>query len=216
MPGYRTETLNVPVVSGLLPESERNRRVALTSFVPRSEKPQLPKREVTCYECGRQSQVPLAALSANCVHCHAHLKMTDVDLKPGAQRLTVRTLGNVTVLADAVLSQLSVVCNNCTLNGRGSGAYRCSGTLRVSCNNRIDGSVQAKRMLVDKSTDVVLTQGVTTDELEVYGRLTGRIVANKGIVIHRGGELYGDCYAPNLIVEEGGVHRGQWHNVTPE
>ncbi len=206
----------MPVVSGLLPESERNRRVALTSFVPRTENPQVPKREVICYECGLHSQVPVAALSANCMHCHAHLKMTDVDLKPGAQRLTVRTLGNVTVQPEAVLSQLSIVCNNCTLYGRGSGAYRCSGTLRVSCNNRIEGSVQAKRMLVDKSTDVVLTQGVTTDELEVYGRLTGRVVANKCIVIHRGGELYGDCYAPSLSVEEGGVHRGQWHDVIPE
>lgn len=216
MPGYKTEPLNVPVVSGLLPESERNRRVALTSFVPPPEKPQVPKREVICYECGMRSQVPAAALSANCVHCHAHLKMTDVDLKPGAQRLTVRTLGDVTVQPDAVLSQLSVVCNNCTLYGRGSGAYKCSGTLRVSCNNRIEGSVQAKRMLVDKSTDVVLTQGITTDELEVNGRLTGRIIANRSILIRRGGELYGDCYTPSLHVEEGGVHRGQWHDVIPE
>lgn len=217
MPEYRTEPYVVPVGSGLLPEGERSRRVALTSFDKgRSAVPRVPSREVVCYECGMVTSVPTAALSAKCSHCQAYLKMTDVELKPGAQRLTVRTLGDVRVLADAVLSQLSVVCRHCYLNGRGSGNFRCSGNLEVNCNNRIEGSVQASRLLVPRGVDLVLTQGATCDELVVIGRVTGRIVARKSVTLRRGAELYGNCFTPDLNVEPGAVHRGEWHAVVPE
>ncbi len=215
MPRYSTEPIVVPVASGLLPESERNLRVALTSFSVRSEPPEVPQREVVCYECGRRTQVPAAALSAICTHCRAHLKMTDVDLKPGAQRLTVRTLGNVTVQADAVLSQLSITCGNCYLHGRGSGTFRCSDLLKISCNNRIEGPVQAGRLEVERGADVILTQGATVDELVVSGRLSGRIVARRRVVVRRGGELYANCFTPSLEVEQGATHRGEWHREQP-
>ena len=216
MARYRTEPLVVSVPSGLLPEGERDRRVALTSFSARGKRVDVPQREIVCYECGERTQVPAAALSANCSHCRTHLKMTDVELKPGARRLTVRTLGNVTVLADAVLSQLSITCNDCYLNGRGSGVFRCSGVLRVCCNNRIEGSVQAGRMEVERGVDLILTQGATVDDLVVSGRLTGRLVAKRSVIIRRGGELYGNCFTPSLVVEQGGTHRGEWHEVQPD
>lgn len=209
MRGYKTEPLVVPEHSGLLPESERNRRVALTSFTL-SRPAEVPLREVVCYECGARCEVPQAALSAKCSHCQSHLKMTDVELKPGARRLTVRTLGNVTIQSGAVLSGISIVCRNCYLNGRGSGVIRCSGKLQVSCHNRMEGAVEAGCLEVDRAVDLVLAQGASVDELNVCGRVTGRIVAARKIVIRRGGELYGNCYSPELVVEPGGMHRGEW------
>lgn len=202
-----------PYPSGILPEGERNRRAALTSFATRAKRAQTPGREVVCYECGRRSHVPAAALSASCIHCHAHLRMADVELKPGSQRLTVRTLGNVTILPDAVLSHLSIVCRDLFLNGRASGNFRCSGTLRISCNTRIEGTVQAGKMEVAKAADVVLVQGASVGELEVSGRVTGRIEASGAVILHRGGELLGDCRSPRMEVEEGAVHRGQWEKA---
>ncbi len=214
MPEYRTEPLIVPVSSGLLPEGERNRRVALTSFSGKlAERPPVPEREVTCYECGRLTLVPRAALSARCSHCHAHLRMTDVVLRHGAQRLTVRTLGDVTVQADAMLSQLSVVCRHCYLEGRGSGSFRCEGTLRVCSSNRIDGSVQAGLLVVERGKELVLTQGATVEVLEVYGKVTGRIVARSRVVLHRGAELHGNCFSPSLQLAGGAKHRGEWFHT---
>ncbi len=203
-----------PYPSGILPEGERDRRAALTSFATRAKRSQVPGREVVCYECGRRSHVPAAALSASCIHCHAHLRMADVELKPGSQRLTVRTLGNVSILPDAVLSHLSIVCHDLFLNGRASGNFRCSGTLRISCNTRIEGTVQAGKIVVGKAVDVVLVQGASVGELEVSGRVTGRIEASGAVVLHRGGELLGDCHSPRMEVEEGAVHRGQWEKVS--
>lgn len=210
MPEYKTEPLIVPSVSGLLPEGERNRRVALTAFESREKKVQVPSREVVCYECGRKSQVPAAALSANCIHCHAHLNMTDVELKAGSRRLTVRTLGNVTVVADAVLSHLSIVCNHLHLEGRASGSFRCSGTLRIQTGTRIEGTVQADHLLVSRGISVILTRGATLRNASIAGRVSGRIEARGCVRIERGGELCGDCCAADLQVEPGGTHLGNW------
>ncbi len=210
MPEYKTEPFIVPSISGLLPVSERNRRVALTAYEARERKVQVPSREVVCYECGRRSHVPAAALSANCIHCHAHLNMTDVELKPGSRRLTVRTLGNVTVLADAVLSHLSIVCRNLNLEGRASGSFRCSGSLIVACSTRVEGSIEAADLVVNKGVNLILSQGACVQNATIHGRVTGRISAKESVHILRGGELCGDCTAANVQVEQGGAHLGNW------
>jgi hypothetical protein len=131
-------------------------------------------RDVTCYECGKESQVPAAALSANCIHCHTHLNMADVEIRPGSRRLTVRTLGNVHVPAATVLSHLSVVCNNMDVDGRVSGSFRCTGTLSLNASMVLDGAVSAGKLVVDKGAEVELTVGAAAEQVEIYGRLEGR------------------------------------------
>ncbi len=196
--------------SGLLPEGECKRRVALTSFNSRESRAKVPGKDVVCYECGRRSRVPAAALSANCIHCHAHLRMTDVELKQGSTRLTVRTLGNVTVLSDAVLSQLSIVCHNLNINGRGNGAFRCSGRMRIMEDNRIDGDVRVGSLHVSRGTTVTFNRGVFAENVDIYGKVYGRINATGKVKLHRGAVLCGDCYAPVLVLKGGASHSGNW------
>ncbi len=214
MPEYKTAPLIASYVSGLLPEGERDRRAALTSFDSRADRAKIPGRDVICYECGRRSKVPAAALSANCIHCHAHLRMTDIDLKPNSSRLTVRTLGNVTVLPEAILSQLSIVCHNLHLLGKGSGTFRCSGMLKISSDSKVDGEVTAGSLLVERGADVIFVHGVKARTVEIYGRVTGRVEASGNVVLHRGAELCGNCYAPMLIVKSGATHRGAWQKIS--
>ena len=210
MPEYRSEPIISPCNSGLLPEGECSRRAALTSFSSYGARAKVPGKEVICYECGRKSHVPAAALSSNCIHCQAHLRMTDVDLKPNSQRLTVRTLGNVTVLPDAVLSQLSIVCNNLTLYGKGNGSFRCSGELRICNSTQVDGSVQVKHLRVERGVSISFTRGVVADTADIYGKVTGRVEATGKVKIHRGGELHGVCRTPSLVLKPGAVHQGEW------
>ncbi len=200
----------VPTVSGLLPEGERNRRVALTSLPSGRERASVPQREVCCYECGRRSHVPAAALSAQCLHCHAHLNMADVELKPGSRRLTVRTLGNVTIAADAVLSHLSIVCRNLQVNGRGTGSFRCTGQLTFATSLVVEGSVKADSLVVERNCEVELEQGAEVRRAQIRGRLTGKLQALGEVTIARGGLLVGDCEAAELSLEPGGRHEGQF------
>lgn len=204
MPEFRTEPLIVPTVSGLLSAGERERRVALTSFQSDTGRAQVPMRDVVCYECGQESQVPAAALSANCIHCHAHLNMADVEIRPGSRRLTVRTLGNVHVPSGTVLSKLSVVCCNMEVDGRVSGSFRCSGTLSFNASTVVEGSISAGKLVVDKGAEVELTLGAAAGEVELYGSLKGRLQCKGRVHVYRGGVYEGVCKAADVVVEPGG------------
>lgn len=208
MPEFRTEPFISPLGSGLLPEGERDRRIALTSFRAEGAHEHVPTKDVVCYECGKHSQVPAAALSANCIHCHAHLSMADVELKPGSPRLTVRTLGDVTVPAETVLSHLNIVCGNMTIHGRVSGSLRCAKTLRFHNSMRVEGAVKAAHLVVEKDAEVVLTDGAKVKEATVYGRLTGEITASGVIRVGSSGQLVSLCTAEDIIVEPGGRYHG--------
>lgn len=194
----------VPTVSGLLPEGERDRRAALTSFRPDDARVRVPMRDVVCYECGRTCQVPLAALSANCIHCHAHLNMADVEIRPGSRRLTVRTLGNVHVPSGTVLSNLSIVCNNMVVDGRVSGSFRCSGSLSFNASAVVDGSISAGKLVVDKAAEVELLVGAAAENVELYGSLKGRLQCKGKLHVYRGGAYEGVCKAADVVVDPGG------------
>lgn len=206
MPEYRTEPLVVSCVSGILPEGERDRRVALTSFRTGAAPGRVPTREIECYECGRRSHVPVAALSAGCVHCHATLNMQDVELVNGSHELTVRTLGNVMVPPGTVLSHLSVVCRNMLVYGRVSGEFRCTQELcfRESC--RVDGAVRARRLVVDRGVEVVIPGEVSVREAQVNGSLAAAVRAAGVIRVGREGLLRGRCDAADIVVEQGGKY----------
>ncbi len=208
MPEFRTEPLIVPTVSGLLPEGERDRRVALTSLPSSKPHAHVPMREVCCYECGRRSHVPSAALSAQCIHCHAHLNMADVELKAGSRRLTVRTLGDVTIAPDAVLSHLSIVCRNLNVLGRGTGSFRCTGALTIATSLHVEGGVKADTLVVERQCNVTLEKEAQVRDALVRGSLRGGLSAMGSVRVVRGGELIGDCLASDLVVEPGGRHVG--------
>lgn len=208
MAEFRTEPLVVTSVSGLLPPDERDRRVALSSFAPSAERPAVPMREVRCYECGKRTSVPAAALSAACTHCHTHLNMTDVELKPTSRRLTIRTVGKVHVQPDTVLSHLSVVCSDMKILGQVSGAFRCSGTLTFANSMRVEGKVAAKHLIIEKGAEVVFTEEAEVDTAVIEGRLAGVLRARTLVTVPRGGEMLGTCICPKIDVEPGGHYRG--------
>lgn len=208
MAEFRTEPLVVTSVSGLLPPDERDRRVALSSFAPSASRPAVPMREVRCYECGKRTSVPAAALSAACTHCHTHLNMTDVELKPTSRRLTIRTVGKVNVQPDTVLSHLSVVCSDMMIHGQVSGSFRCSGTLTFANSMRVEGRVKASHLVVEKGAEVVFTEGAEVKTAVVAGRLSGLLNARSLVTVPRGGALVGTCICPKIDVEPGGRYSG--------
>lgn len=210
MPEFKTEPLIVPSISGLLPEGERNRRVALTSFASSGERAKVPTREVICYECGGRCDVPAAALSAACPRCHAHLNMADVELKSGLKRTTVRTLGDVTVPSDIVVSHLSITCRNLTVYGVATGAFQCSGRLKVRGTLNEDGKFGTALLQVKKGGRVHFAHIAEVGGAVINGLVEGDLRCRGEIVIRRNGELRGNCRCASLTIEPGGKHIGRY------
>lgn len=210
MPEFRTEPLVVPSVSGLLPEGERDRRVALTSFATRASEHRVPQREIICYECGKRCSVPAAALSAHCIHCHRHLNLADMEIKPGSHRLTVRTAGRVFVPAETELSApLSVRCGDLEIRGHITGSFFCTGCLTIASSLQLSGAVRAAELRVEKGARVVLQEGARVRTATVAGHVQGVLRARGIVRVLRTGVLEGDCAAEQVAVEPGGQWLGQ-------
>lgn len=212
-PGYRTQPLVVETVSGLLPEEDRRLRgaFALAPSGARQQRVAVPTREIVCYECGERSRIPAAALSAHCVHCRAHLNTGDITLKPGSRRLSLRTLGDVTLPAGVELSHLHITCRNLSVSGRGEGSFRCTGTLTLrGPGARLAGQVQASLLSVPSGTRAEISPGVAVEDALIEGRLVGRVSAQGALRIGQSGCLVGDCHTPLLEMEPGARHDGRW------
>lgn len=193
--GKRQEGSEAPRPS-LLPEKTVERRV-------------IPTRSVVCYECGAVSEVPLAALSAHCRHCHAHVALGDVTLYPGSPKTRIRTQGDVRIHANAVLSHLDVACHRLDMFGKASGTFRCTGTLSISSQTLIEGNIEAHTLHVRKKAHVTLRREARVRDACISGMLEGSLSATGTVHIAKTGTLLGDLRAAHLTIEPGGVHRGR-------
>lgn len=214
MPEFRTQPIITEAVSGLLPQADRDaKRVPGPAAAP-GDAGRVPTREVICYECGHRCQVPKAALSGNCSHCHAHLKLADVELKPGSKRLTVRTIGNVYVPTETTLTGADVICNNLTMLGRVSGTFRVRGTASIASSTSIT-EIAADKLIIEKGAEVTLEHGAKLREAEIYGTLRGNLLVEQRVHLHSRCQLIGDCRCAERILERGAVHSGIFLRTAP-
>ena len=209
---FRVKPLVVPVVSGYVPEGSRGRRGIFSPLSPtaREERVAVPTREIVCYECGKRSRIPVAALSAHCVHCRSHLNASDMVLKPGSRRLTIRTLGDVSIPAHVELSHLSIFCKNLNVSGKASGSMQCTGELTLRGSAAVEGKVQAGSLLVVAGARATCSPSVSAESARVEGQLSGRLHVAQMIHIGRAGHLVGDCRTEALSLDPGGRHSGTW------
>lgn len=170
-------------------------------------------RSVLCYECGRASEVPQAALSAHCIHCNAHIALGDVTLYPGSSKTRVRTQGDVRIHPRAVLSHLDIACHRLDMQGVASGNFHCTGTLVLASSVVIDGQVEAHSLHLQKKAHVTLRREARVHRAHLSGILEGNLSATGAVHIAKTGQLLGDIRAAELIVDPGGVHRG--HRLQP-
>ncbi len=168
-----------------------------------------PCREVECFVCRKFSTVPAGAVSAKCAHCYAFSMLDDVNLHSRTHRRTVKTWGTVTVQAGADLSGVNIECKDLVLNGRVSGHLHCHGVCKVKTDQHISGRVSARRLMVEKKTDVVITEGVYVVNAMIHGVLEAIITAEDTVTIHRNGKVLGDIVTRQLSIEAGGVHQGK-------
>ncbi len=169
-----------------------------------------PGRSVECFACRKFSTVPAGAVSARCSHCSAYIGLDDLALRSGTHRRAVSTWGAVTVMPGADLKGLNIECKELTFNGRGSGNFFCHGVCRIKTDQHISGTVNARRLVLEKKAHALVTGGVHVVNAIVHGVLEATLYAEDTVTIHRHAKVLGDIVASRLIVQEGGVHHGNF------
>jgi cytoskeletal protein CcmA (bactofilin family)/ribosomal protein S27E len=165
-------------------------------------------RVIECFECKRKQQVSGAAASTICPGCSAHIDLRDYKISSGFSR-TIRTCGNVHLTAKGDLSSSSVICRSALIEGRLRANLHCLSTATINYAGRIPGRISAAHIVVERKADVHCFRRVRAGSIEIKGKMSGEIVAETIVNVHKKGFLEGSVTAKAFTVEKGGMFSGQ-------
>lgn len=163
---------------------------------------------IECFECKAKQEVSSAASSTICPACSAHIDLKDYKITTSFSR-TIRTHGEVHLTAKGDLSSSTVICRTALIEGKLRGSLSCSGAATIDFIGKIPGRLNASHVLVERRAEVQFFRRVHVKSIEIRGRMTGEIVAEGVVVIHKTGSLDGDVTARSISVEKGGMFSGQ-------
>jgi cytoskeletal protein CcmA (bactofilin family) len=163
---------------------------------------------VECFDCKAKTEVISAAHSTNCPKCSAHLDLRDYKISTPFSR-SIRTHGEVHVTSKGDLSSSSVMCRSALIEGKVRGNLHCAGTATVNYSGKIPGRVTADHLLIERKAEVQFFRRVRVKSIEIRGHMTGEVISETVVVIHRNASLDGDVTAKSISVEKGGVFSGQ-------
>jgi cytoskeletal protein CcmA (bactofilin family) len=163
---------------------------------------------VECFECKAKQEVISAASSSTCPKCSAHLDLRDYKITTSFSR-AIRTHGEVHVTAKGDLSSSNVVCSSVLIEGKLRGDVNCAGTATVNFSGKIPGRLVANHVLIERKADVQFFRRLRVKSIEIRGHMTGEVIAETVVVIHRNASLDGNVTAKSISVEKGGMFSGQ-------
>jgi len=162
---------------------------------------------IECFECNRKQQVCGAATSTICPACSAHIDLRDYKITGGFSR-TIRTRGDVHLTAKGDLSSSGVICRSALIEGRLRGNLHCDDTATINFSGKIPGSLSARHVIVKRKADIHCFRRVRVETIEIKGKMSGEIIAQTMVAVHKKGSLEGDVTAKAITVEKGGMFSG--------
>src|SRR5438093_9689905 len=127
----------------------------------------------------------------------------------GGFRRTIRTLGDVHLTAKGDLSSSGVICRSALIEGRLRGNLHCDDTATINFSGKIPGSLSARHVIVKRKADIHCFRRVRVETIEIKGKMSGEIIAQTMVAVHKKGSLEGDVTAKAITVEKGGMFSGQ-------
>jgi len=169
-----------------------------------------PTHEIICYECGYSFRLTGKAQRTFCPRCRVILDMTDYSIET-VWHQPIKTCGRIRLAPHAVVENAELVAGEIILEGTvKEGRLRALRVLEIHPRARFDLSqVHTRDLRIASGAVVRSRQPVTAENIEVSGKLEGRIQATGRIIIHVGGLVKGELSGPHLVVEEGGGLRAR-------
>src|SRR5438046_6753391 len=163
---------------------------------------------IECFECQRKQQVCSTATSTICPGCSAHVDLRDYRIDGSFSR-TIRTRGDVHLTAKGDLSSTSVICRSALIEGKLRGNLHCDDTATINFSGKIPGLLSARHVIVERKADIHCSRRIRAGSIEIKGTMSGEIIAQTMVTIHKKGSLEGDVTARAITVEKGGMFSGQ-------
>ncbi|MEP6937619.1 MAG: polymer-forming cytoskeletal protein [Chthoniobacterales bacterium] len=121
----------------------------------------------------------------------------------------IRTHGELHLTARGDLSSSNVICRTALIEGKLRGNLQCAETATINYSGKISGRLTARQVLIERRSEVQFFRRVRVSTIEIRGHMTGEIIAETAVVVHRNASLDGNVTAKSISVEKGGVFSGQ-------
>src|SRR3954469_21713473 len=164
--------------------------------------------EIECFDCKAKHEVSSAASSSFCPKCSTHVDLRNYKITTSFSR-SIKTQGEIHVTPKGDLSSTTVTCRSAIIEGKMRGNMNCVGTATINYVGKIPGRLTADNMIIDRKSDVHFFRRIRVKSIEIRGRMTGEIIAEGTVVIHRNALLDGNVTARSISVEKGGIFSGQ-------
>jgi cytoskeletal protein CcmA (bactofilin family) len=164
--------------------------------------------DIECFECKAHHEVSSAATSSFCPKCSTHIDLRNYKITTSFSR-SIKTQGEIHVTPKGDLSSTTVTCRSAIIEGKMRGNMNCLGTATINYVGKIPGRLTADQVVIDRKSDVHFFRRIRVKSIEIRGRMTGEIVAEGAVVIHRNALLDGNVTAKSISVEKGGIFMGQ-------
>ncbi|PYL59662.1 MAG: hypothetical protein DMF31_06160 [Verrucomicrobia bacterium] len=163
---------------------------------------------IECFECKRKQQVSGAATSTICPACSTHIDLRDYKITSGFSR-SIRTRGDVHLTSKGDLASSSIVCRSALIEGRLRGNLHCDDTATINFSGKIPGRISARHVIVERKAHIHCFRRIRAGSIEIKGTMSGEILAQTIVTVHKKGSLEGDVTARAITVEKGGMFSGQ-------
>jgi len=164
--------------------------------------------EIECFDCKAKHEVSSAATSSFCPKCSTHVDLRSYKITTSFSR-SIKTQGEIHITPKGDLSSTTVTCRSALIEGKMRGNMNCRGTATINYVGKIPGRLIAENIVIDRKSDVHFLRRIQVKSIEIRGRMTGEIVAEGAVVIHRNALLDGNVTAKSISVEKGGIFMGQ-------
>jgi cytoskeletal protein CcmA (bactofilin family) len=163
---------------------------------------------IECFDCKATQEISSAATSTICPKCSKHIDLRDYKIATSFSR-SIRTHGQIHLTVKGDLSSSNVTCRSALIEGKLRGNLICLGTATINFSGKIPGRLTAEHILVERKSVVQFFRRVRVKSIEIRGQVTGEIIAEGAVVIHRNAVLDGNVTAKAISVEKGGIFSGQ-------
>jgi cytoskeletal protein CcmA (bactofilin family) len=176
---------------------------------PKGPKPkqEIERKQVTCFQCGTELEVPTAAESTMCKRCSSHVDLRDYQITQTVSK-NFRTHGRLVLEEKGYILNTDSLVGDAVIKGRFIGKITAVRTLEIHSSASIKGTFSTGRLIVPAGTHFRWPDALQIGGAEISGELAANLQSQGTIVLKSSGRLFGDVEAANLVVESGAVYVG--------